>query len=177
MVCKTWRDTVNQPSPLWHHVHLSLNQAHSVLRSACQAYFRRRRNHLQSLHLTLPHDQTAVVPDILEALDNEPPLERLSIDFGGGLVDEIPTFIPQLCWLRNLRDLRISHLGVSCISCLSLWEPCQEAMPRDNEENDQCKHLTPCCSSIRHIRCSLISFLRPCEPEQLQESPYNACVQ
>lgn len=115
LVCKTWRDIANQPSSLWHDLTINLHAQPAPLRSAAQAYFRKRREHLKSLHLLLPAAQATVVADILEALGNEPPLKRLSVDFGGGSAATIPAFLPQLAWLRQLRALRISGLQVSLL--------------------------------------------------------------
>ena len=62
--------------------------------------------------MVLPASQAGIAADVLEALGNEPPLKRFSINFGGAQAAAIPTLLPQLSWLRNLKALRISGLQV-----------------------------------------------------------------
>ena len=68
---------------------------------------------LKTLHLSLPAQEAGFAADVLEALGNHPPLTRFCVDFGAASVDQIPTFLPQVAWLRSLRALRISGLEVS----------------------------------------------------------------
>ena len=134
LVCKTWREILSQPSSLWHDLTVDLNDQSPPLRSPAQLYFKRRRDYLKSLHLFLPAGQAAFAADILEALGNEPPLKRFNVNFGGANLAYIPTFLPQVAWLRQLRALRIAGLQVSfcrsledtlsCITCLGFDTNC-----------------------------------------------------
>lgn len=70
---------------------------------------------LKTLHLSLPAQEAGFAADVLEALGNHPPLTRFCVDFGGASVEQIPTFLPQVAWLRSLRALQISGLEVSSL--------------------------------------------------------------
>ncbi len=112
LVCKSWHAIACEPSSLWHDIVIDLHNEGPLLRSPVQNFFRRRRDQLKSLHVVLPAPQAGIAADILEALGNEPPLKRLSIDFGGAHEAALPTLLPQLTWMRNLKALRISGLQV-----------------------------------------------------------------
>lgn len=112
LVCKSWSRLVCEPSSLWASTTVDLNSQKAPLRAPAQDFFRKRKRELRSLHLLLPAAQAAFASDILEALGNEPPLKRMSIDFGGADVSTIPTFLPQIAWLRQLKALRITGLQV-----------------------------------------------------------------
>lgn len=123
LVCKSWHSIVSEPSSLWHDMTVDLNHQAAPLRSPVQNFFKRRREQLRSLHVLLPAPQAGIAADILEALGNEPLLKRFSINFGGAEAAAIPTLLPQLSWLRNLRALRISGLQVG-------QNPCEQPQQR-----------------------------------------------
>lgn len=112
LVCKSWHTIISEPSSLWHDITIDLHQQAPPLRSPVQSFFKRRKDQLRSLHVVLPAPQAGIAADILEALGNEPPLKRFSIDCGGAQAAAIPTLLPQLSWLRNLKALRLSGLQV-----------------------------------------------------------------